>query len=192
MTILIIRRSQKLFVAQWQDDQPLAYSPSGALFRSELELCSEHFDTLHLVALLPGKEVNVGDTWKIANASVQALCHFEGLTEQTLVGKLERVEGGKAIVSVKGTAQGIELGALVKLTIDAVCDFDLEAKRLVKVTWKQKDDRDQGPVSHSPRPSSNRPAGFRTFPSTSSPSCGGSDSPGSRSAGSSSRIPGVS
>jgi hypothetical protein len=142
-----LRPERKLFIAQWQNDQPLAYSPSGPLFRSELELCSEHFDTLHLAALLPGKEVNVGGTWKIANVSVQALCHFDGLTEQALIGKLERVEGGKAIVSVKGTAQGIEVGSMVKLTIDAVCEFDLEAKRLVKVTWKQKDDREMGPAN---------------------------------------------
>lgn len=35
----------------------------------------------------------------------------------------------------------------MKTTIDAVGAFDLKAKRLTKLEWKQKDDRDQGPVS---------------------------------------------
>ncbi len=142
-----LRPERKLLVALWLNDQPLAFSPAGPLHQHELELCSEHFDTLHLVGLLPGKEVNVGDTWKIGNIAVQALCRFEGLTEQALTGKLESVNGSKATVSIKGTANGIDLGSMVKLVIDASCVFDLESKRLVKVEWKQKDERDIGPAS---------------------------------------------
>src|SRR5207248_2814666 len=73
--------------------------------------------------------------------------HFEGLTEHQLTGKLEEIKDGKAVVSVKGPASGIDLGALVKMTIDARCEFDLESSRLVKVEWKQKDEREQGPAS---------------------------------------------
>ena len=39
------------------------------------------------------------------------------------------------------------MGALVKLKIDAVYQFDLDAKRLTWLEWKQTDDRDQGPAS---------------------------------------------
>ncbi len=91
---------------------------SGALLRDELNLCSEHFDTLHLTGLLPGGERSVGDTWKIANTVVQGLCHFEGLTEQDLVGKLEEIRESKAIFTVTGRATGIDLGSLVKATIE--------------------------------------------------------------------------
>jgi hypothetical protein len=145
----ILRPERRLVVAIWKDDTPLAFSPAGPLYQSELELCSEHFDTLHLVSLLPGKEVNVGDTWKIGNVAVEALCHFEGLIEHTLVGKLERVEGNKAIVSIKGTANGIDLGSMSKLVIEAAGVFDLQAKRLTQLEWKQKDARDIGPASPS-------------------------------------------
>src|SRR5262249_43825723 len=102
-----LRTDRKLLVAQWQNDDLTVYSPSGALLRDELDLCSEHFDTLHLAGLLPGGERSVGDTWKISNVVVQALCHFEGLTEQKLVGKLEAVTENVALFTITGPATGI-------------------------------------------------------------------------------------
>ena len=142
-----LRKERQLIVAQRTKDQPLTYSPSGALTREELELVGDHFDTLCVAGLLPGKDVAVGDTWKVPDAVAQALCHFDGLTEQGLTCKLEEVAGKVARVSVSGPANGIELGALVKLKVTATYRFDLEAKRLTWLEWKQTDDRDQGPAS---------------------------------------------
>jgi hypothetical protein len=142
-----LRSERKLQVAQWQNDQLTVYSPAGALFQGELELCSEHFDTLHVAGLLAGKEVAVGDTWKLANSVAQALCHFDGLIEHSLTGKLEQVKDGQAHLSYKGTANGIEAGAMIKLSVEATAEYDLDSKRLTKVVWKQKDEREQGPAS---------------------------------------------
>ena len=142
-----LRDRQRLFVCQRHKDQSLVYCPAGPLLRSELELTSEHFDTLSLAGLLPSKAVAVGDTWKVANGTVQALCNFEGLAEQDLTCKLEEANDKAARVSVSGKVSGIDLGALVKLTVTASYRFDLAAGRLVGLEWKQKDDRDQGPAS---------------------------------------------
>ena len=38
-------------------------------------------------------------------------------------------------------------GAMVRLTIDAEVHFDPSARRLVRLEWRQKDERDQGPAS---------------------------------------------
>lgn len=142
-----LRGERRLCVAQRHDEQPLLYSPAGPLTREELELTGEHFDTLALTGLLPGKAVAVGDTWSLSNAVAQALCNFEGLTDQDLVCKLEAVQGQTARVSVTGTASGIDLGALTKLTVDATYQYDLGTKRLTRLEWKQKDARDQGPAN---------------------------------------------
>ncbi len=142
-----LRPQRRLQVAQMNQDQCLIYCPAGPLTREELALTSEHFDTLALTGLLPGKAVGVGDTWKISEAVVQVLCGFEGITGQDLTCKLEEVKNNLARVSVKGTATGIDLGALTKLTIDAIYRFDLGQHRLVSLEWKQKDQRDQGPAS---------------------------------------------
>ena len=116
-----------MFVAQRHKDQSLVYSPSGPTTREELELVGEQFDTLALTGLLPGKEVAVGQKWDVPNPIVQALCHFEGLTKQDLICQLKEVKEKTALVSVTGSAHGIDLGALVDLKIDASYRFDLGA-----------------------------------------------------------------
>jgi hypothetical protein len=142
-----LRAERRLQVAQRHNDQTLLYAPAGSLTREELALTSEQFDTLTLTGLLPQKEVEVGATWKISDAVAQGLCSFEGLTAHDLICKLEKVEDNIAHVSVKGTASGIDLGAMVKLTIDASYSYDLTQHRLTNLTWGQKDERDQGPAS---------------------------------------------
>jgi hypothetical protein len=142
-----LRPELKTVVVQRTKEKHLVYSPSGALFREELDLTSEQFDTLSVTGLLPGKAVQVNDTWKLASPVVQALCGFEGLTEHKLEGKLLSVKDNVAMISVTGTASGIDLGALVKLSVEATARFDVQGKHLTDLEWKQKDEREQGPVS---------------------------------------------
>ena len=134
-------------MAQRYKEQGLVYSPAGALTRTEADLTSEHFDSLAVIGLLPGKAVAVGDTWKIANPIVQALCSFEGVTEHSLAGKLDDVKNDIAYFSISGKAAGIDLGASVKMDITAKGQFDLKTKHLIALAWTQKDQRDAGPVS---------------------------------------------
>jgi len=135
-----------VIVAQRGRDQVVLYSPTTALSHDELDAL-EHLDTLALTGLLPGKAVKIEETWKIVSTAVQALCHFEGLTEHDLRGKLLEVKDDVAKIAVTGTATGIDLGALVKLTLDATCQFDLKKKRLTRLQWKEKDERQPGPAS---------------------------------------------
>jgi hypothetical protein len=142
-----LRPERRLIVAQRLKDRYTVYSPAGPLTREELDLASEHFNTLALTGLLPSQPVAVGASWKIGNPAAQVLCSFEGLTEQKLECKLEAVENRRARVSIAGKATGIDLGALVKLTIQGTYEYDLNLKRLVHLEWNQKDERDQGPAS---------------------------------------------
>jgi hypothetical protein len=142
-----LRADRKLIVAEWQKGQHLVYSPAGALQRHELDLVSDQFDTLALAGILPGKVVNVGDTWKLPNMEAQALCGLEGMTEQKIEGKFDKIVGDEATITLAGTAAGVEQGALVKATIAATARFDVKAQRITKLEWRQKSDRDQGPVS---------------------------------------------
>ncbi|MBV9123010.1 MAG: hypothetical protein JO112_06620 [Planctomycetes bacterium] len=148
-----LRAERNLMVVQRNKDQTLVYCPKGPLTREELELTSEHFDTLALTGLLPTKAVAVGDTWVVPKEIVQALCLFEALTDdrntanQNLVCKLEEVKDNVARVSLTGQATGIDLGAQAKLTINALYRFDLSSHHLTSLEWKQKDERDQGPAS---------------------------------------------
>jgi hypothetical protein len=141
-----LRPDRAFLIAQRGRDGVSLFSARGPLTREELDV-TDHFDTLHVAGLLPGKEVAVGDTWKIANSIVQALCHLQGLSEHTLTGKLEQVKDDVATFSVTGDAAGIDQGAAVKATVKATCKFDVKERRLTAVEWTQKDERGPGPVS---------------------------------------------
>ncbi len=143
----VLRTERRLFVSQRHNDRALVYSPSGPLTREELDLSAGHFDSAAVAGLLPEKDVAVGDTWKVPASVVQALCNFEGLTEHTLTGKLEAVADDAATLRFEGTANGIDLGAIAKLKIEAIARFDRKSNCLTSLEWKQKDERDQGPVS---------------------------------------------
>src|SRR5262245_50847080 len=64
----LLRPDRRVLVAQRYKDQTVVYCPAGPLTRPELELTSEHFDTLSVTGILPGKEVAVGETWKLLPA----------------------------------------------------------------------------------------------------------------------------
>jgi hypothetical protein len=142
-----LRPERCMIVAQRSKDHLTVYCPSGPLTRDELELTAEHFDTLAISGLLPDKPVAIGSSWKLANAAAQALCSFEGLTEQTLEGKLVEVQNDIARIGLSGTGKGIELGAMIKLKLDGIVQYDMKSKRVVLVEWNQVDERDQGPAS---------------------------------------------
>ena len=141
-----LRPERAFLVTQRVKDQLVTFSLKGPLSREEMEL-TEHFDTLAVAALAPGKTVNVGDSWKLATAAAVLLCDLDGLTEHDLTCKLDAVKDGKATVKITGSASGIDMGALVKLLVNASYDFDVTAQRVVAVEWKQSEQRQQGPVS---------------------------------------------
>src|SRR5262249_50354791 len=77
----------------------------------------------------------------------QSLCLFDGLISHELMAKLKQADSATAIVTIDGTAKGIENGAMANLTIAAAVRFDRAKNRIVSVEWKQRDVRDQGPTS---------------------------------------------
>jgi len=142
-----LRSSRRLIVAQRHNDQALVYSPAGALQRAELEAVGDHFDTLLVAGLLPGKAIKPGESWPIPQTVAGGLCHLEGVTQGQLQGKCLPLQGDQVHLQISGTVSGVEKGAQVKCEVSAVAHFDRKAKRLVSLTWEQRDKRDQGPVS---------------------------------------------
>lgn len=142
-----LSNDRALIVVLRNSDGTFCFSPAGPLTRDELDLVTEHFNPQCLAGLLPGKAVNVGDTWTVSSAAAQTACQFDGLIKNGLTGKLTAAANGLATFTIEGTAEGIEHGAKVTLAVTASGTFDTTAKRVTTLTWKQKDDREQGPVA---------------------------------------------
>lgn len=143
----MLRPDRRLIVAQRPKDALVCYSPAGSLTREELELVAEHFDSLALAGVLPSKPVTVGDSWKLADNVVQALCSFDSIASHELQAKLVELKSGVAFISVEGSAKGAELGAQATVKVTATAKFDLGKRLLTSLEWKQTDARDQGPAS---------------------------------------------
>ncbi len=142
---------RKLIVARRNPEGLLCFAPAGTLTRDDLDLVTEHFNPQCLPGLLPGKAVNIGDTWAIPDVAAQSACLFDAVIKTQLTGKLTAVKDGMAMFTVEGTAEGIENGAKVTLSVNATGTFDVTAGRITALTWKQKDDREQGPVNPASR-----------------------------------------
>jgi hypothetical protein len=141
-----LRAERRLQVAQRSKDGTVAYALAGPLTREEYGLTGDHFDLLAVSALLPGKDVLVGESWDVSVPTAQALAGLGGLVSHNLVCKLEQVKDSLACVSVWGNVDGITYGAEMKSTIEGYLWFDVHAKRWTGLRWKQKDERGQGPV----------------------------------------------
>src|SRR5262245_8091787 len=147
----VLRPERSFMVAHRIKDQLVTYSPKGPLVDDEMDL-TEHFDTLALPGLLPGKEVKVGESWSVPPAVVQAICGLDALdakAKQALTCELKAVQDHRAVVEIRGIVKGIQLGAPVSIVIgaDSRLQFDLKDKRIVKVEWRQSDERPQGPAN---------------------------------------------
>ncbi len=140
------RPEHTMMVTQRTGNQRLTYCPQGLLNQDEKEL-TEHFDTLALPGILPGKEVAVGATWPIPTQIVLALCDLDGLVSGNLTGKLSKVDGDVAQGTVDGIVKGIGMGAQATLEIKARFAFNLKEQRIIAVEWQQHDERLQGPVN---------------------------------------------
>lgn len=138
---------RRLIVARDTADGPRHFSPDGPLTREELELVAEHFDTLAVAGLLPGRDVKSGDSWAVDPETVRRACQFEAVIKSDLTGKFVEAKDGVALLAVAGTAEGVEAGAKATVTVSATGKYDLAAKRLTELTWEQTDDREQGPAS---------------------------------------------
>lgn len=143
----MLRPERRLIVCDRQNESIVCHSPAGTLTREEVEIVGEHFDTLALPGVLSDKPVAVGDSWKLTDAVVQALCNFDSLSANELTASLSQIKDGVAVVAVAGTAKGAENGAQATVKVTATARYSLIARRITVVEWKQSDSRDQGPAS---------------------------------------------
>ena len=138
---------RRLVVAQRTDALTLHFSPDGPLSREELELVGEHFDPATLAALLPNKPVLLNDTWAVPPDAVQRACLLEALVKAEFAGKVTAVTPAAVTFTLTGTAEGIDNGAQVKITVAATGTFDVASKRVSALKWEQSDTRAQGAAS---------------------------------------------
>lgn len=125
----------------------LPYSPDGPLTSQEVELLPSLGDPLLLAALLPSREVVIGETWNPEPWVCPAIAGTEVSFNSSVTCRLERVEAGIATISLEGTVSGAAKGATSETTLSGTLQFDLERKAVVAAKITQAEKRSVGPVA---------------------------------------------
>lgn len=108
------------------------FSPLGPLTRDELDLVNMLGNTAILDDLLPGRDVRVGDKWKLACSVLAPLLGLDTTTTAQIQCELNRVEKELAIVHMTGSVSGAVNGIASDMKIAAKYAFDVRKKQ---VTW---------------------------------------------------------
>jgi hypothetical protein len=110
--------SLKLMVAQGRPDGVELYSLGGALTSNELDLLRSPADSLALMALLPTKEVEIGDKWLVPTWAFQMLTAMDAVVKGELACTLVSVEKQIAKIKLDGKLEGAALSAVSEITVN--------------------------------------------------------------------------
>jgi len=142
-----LRPERRLQVVYLGDREMVNYSPAGPLTREEWDLTGRHFNTLAIPALLPQRQVRLGDSWVVPAGIVQRVASLDAVIGHELEGRFEAVQGTEAMIRLTGSASGILDGAEVKVSMEGTLRWDLATRRWVSLDWKHREERSQGPVT---------------------------------------------
>ncbi|WP_397571696.1 hypothetical protein [Schlesneria sp. T3-172] len=137
----------KLIVAQGRPDGVELYGLAGLLTANELDLIRSPADSLALIALLPNKEVEVGDEWTVPGWAFQMLTALDAVIKGELKCKLESIEKGVARIRMNGKLEGAAVGSTTEVTVSGFYSYHLEGKYISDTDFVQLETRAVGPVS---------------------------------------------
>lgn len=139
--------SLKLIVAQGRTDSVELYSLNGLFTDDELNLIRSPADSLALIALLPLKEVEVGEKWTAPAWAFQMLTGLDAVVKGELVCALTSVERGIAHVEMNGTIEGAAVGSFTEVKVSGHYKYNLDGKFIEKTDFVQTEKRSIGPIS---------------------------------------------
>lgn len=120
------------------------YSPLGPLDRDELDLIAVPANSALIDALLPRRQVAVGESWKMDTQWLPAILALDTVDHSTLMCKLDRAEKNLAVIHVQGTVAGAIDGVSSEITLAAKINFDTRLKRTVWYAMSVKEKRAVG------------------------------------------------
>ncbi|HEX6985652.1 MAG TPA: hypothetical protein VF170_09755 [Planctomycetaceae bacterium] len=124
-----------------------SYSPDGPLTATEAELLPFPGDPLLLAALLPSREVTVGETWTPDAWVAPAMAGAEVSLNSKMTCRLESVRDGRATVRFDGEVEGATKGATSKTALSGTLGYDVAAAAVVAAELTHTEKRSIGPLA---------------------------------------------
>jgi hypothetical protein len=142
-----LRDSRQRIVAEGHRDGVASHSPDGPLTAGEVDLLEVPGDSLAMLALLPVKLVEPGDTWEPESWAAQMLTSMEAVLKSEMTCKLEKVTGDIAYVSFEGKIEGATDGSAANVNLAGTFEFDVKQNYIRQFEVNQREKRSVGAVS---------------------------------------------
>lgn len=137
----------KLIVAQGRPDGVELYSIQGLFTDDELNLIRSPADSLALIALLPLKEVEVGDKWTVPGWAFQMLTGLDATVKANLECTFDSVNKGVARIKLEGSLEGAAVGSFTEIKLSGDFKYNIEGKYISEADLTQTEKRAIGPIS---------------------------------------------
>jgi hypothetical protein len=111
----------------------LTYSPDELLRGADVDLLNVPGDPLAMIALLPVREVEVGEDWDVPEWAVQMLATLEAVGTATMTARLAEITDRIARVEFEGRAEGAREGAVTNVNLSGELHFDLDQNMITFV-----------------------------------------------------------
>jgi hypothetical protein len=142
-----LRNSRSQIVARATRQGVSTYSPDGPLTATELEILPFPGDPLLLAALLPGREVSVGETWTPDSWIGPAMAAAEVSLNAKMSCKLESVREGLATLRFEGTIEGATKGATSETRLAGTVTYHLQLATITSAEVTHTEKRSIGPLA---------------------------------------------
>lgn len=141
-----LRDDRRLMIAEQTEAQPLLFSPAGCLTSDESELVQIPASSLLIDALLPGKPVQVGESWKHEAELLGALLNVDAVSHAEVSSTLTEADAAGARIEMRGIVQGAVGGVAAEFDLVGRYKFDLGQGRIAWLAWVLKEKRSIGHV----------------------------------------------
>jgi hypothetical protein len=140
-------KQRRLIAVERSEKSPaLLFCPATPLTREELDLIDIPGNTLIVDALLPAREVALGESWKLADQTLAALLGLEAVSWTDVQGVLGQVSDGVAEIAAAGSVSGAVGGVTTEIELKAKYRFDLKQKRITYLALLIKEKRAVGHI----------------------------------------------
>ncbi|MBI1248225.1 hypothetical protein GC197_10365 [bacterium] len=124
---------KRLIVVDASGDQPILFSPEFTLSREELDLVNIPGNPAILATLLPGQEVEIGQTWSPDNQALAQILGIDAVNNHEVTGTLTDVDANHvAKISLQGKISGAIQGVATEIELKARLNLDIRNKA---ITW---------------------------------------------------------
>ncbi|MBN1851567.1 MAG: hypothetical protein JW829_02550 [Pirellulales bacterium] len=142
----VLPEDRRRMLVDWNRGNIVLTCPDGLLGREILDLITVPSNSLVVDALLPGKTLQIGQSWKHDSETIQALIGLDSIAVCDVQSVLIGLEEENAKIQLRGTVEGASDGVATQIELKASYLFNTQTGRIAQMHLAIKEEHDAGPI----------------------------------------------